>query len=161
MNATQPGAGESQVASGPIETEAQKRARVGGVLASYARSVQRMNERGDWPVDSGQVPIMKRAAEYIGQLERQRDAAHSAKEQAERRGNELEEDAEIGRAVRRACGELPDGYEIELALERGAGTVRLIDLDGHPTDDFSGDGFVDYINSAIDAALAIGRERGD
>lgn len=62
---------------------------------------------------------------------------------------------EIGKAVERACRELPDGFDLHLELENGAGTVRLyLPDDDASLDDFEGDTFADRINFAIDAALA-------
>ena len=60
----------------------------------------------------------------------------------------------IGQAVERACIELPDGYDLEIALERNAGTVRLylFDSDSY-LHDFGGDMFSEQINLAIDAAI--------
>ena|GEM_PF-3474712 len=61
---------------------------------------------------------------------------------------------EIGRAAERAAEILPDGYEIRIDIERGAGTVHLIHPDGseHYVDNH--DTFSDDINQAIDAAIA-------
>lgn len=62
---------------------------------------------------------------------------------------------DIGKAVERACEELPDGAEIIVSLERGAGTVTMIDWDGNEHDNFPhDDGFGGVMNSAIDAAIA-------
>ena len=37
---------------------------------------------------------------------------------------------DIGRAIERACAELPEGVEISISLEHHAGTVTLIDSNG-------------------------------
>jgi hypothetical protein len=55
--------------------------------------------------------------------------------------------------VQRACGELPEGWEIEITLEQGAGCVYLIDPTGERTDIDSADKFDWTIHEAIDAAL--------
>lgn len=61
----------------------------------------------------------------------------------------------IGRAVNRACTELPEGWHISVQLENGAGTVYMTDWDGNEYDHFqSDDGFGDVINQAIDGAIA-------
>jgi len=73
--------------------------------------------------------------------------------EAEQREQAAREDTRIGQAINRACAELPEGYVIQIDLEHGAGTVILCPPDTDATiDDFDGDGFVDYLNSAIDAA---------
>lgn len=63
---------------------------------------------------------------------------------------------EIGKAVERACRDLPEGYDIHIELERGAGTVRLYlaDTDADMSD-FENDTFAEKIHAAIDATLSI------
>jgi hypothetical protein len=62
----------------------------------------------------------------------------------------------IGQAVERACKELPEGAEIQIYLERGAGTVNMTDWDGNEFDHFDQDheDFACRINAAIDGAIA-------
>lgn len=60
----------------------------------------------------------------------------------------------IGRAVERACNELPPGFEVEVMLERDAGTVTLYCPEGYGTDECpDADTFDERINHAIDAAI--------
>ncbi|MBP0714864.1 hypothetical protein ABXK61_16285 [Burkholderia sola] len=60
--------------------------------------------------------------------------------------------------VQRACAELPDGYEIEILLERDAGTVDVCGPDGSRLDaDFDEDTFDWKIHAAIDAAIDAAR----
>ncbi|MBR8475791.1 hypothetical protein [Burkholderia cenocepacia] len=60
--------------------------------------------------------------------------------------------------VQRACTELPDGYEIEIMLERDAGTVDVCGPDGGRLDvDFDEDTFDWKIHAAIDAAIDAAR----
>lgn len=61
---------------------------------------------------------------------------------------------EIGKAVERACAELPEGFDLHIELERGAGTIRLY-LPGVDAciDEFDQDTFGAKIDSAIDTAL--------
>lgn len=67
----------------------------------------------------------------------------------------------IGKAIERACMDLPDGTEINVSLEKGAGTVTLIDQEGHEHENFSCDyGFAGVLNEAIDAALAAQAKQG-
>jgi len=56
--------------------------------------------------------------------------------------------------VQRACGELPEGVEIEILLENGSGTVYLVDNNwGERTILDNEDEFDWTIHKAIDAAL--------
>lgn len=61
---------------------------------------------------------------------------------------------EIGKAIDRACEVLPDGCDLHIELERGAGGVRLYlpNVDAC-LDDFCGDTFGAKIDNAIGAAL--------
>lgn len=68
---------------------------------------------------------------------------------------------EIGKAIERACKELPDGFEVEVMLERGAGTVTLYCPEGYGTDEgHDADTFDEQINHAIDAAMKAGAQGG-
>ena len=63
--------------------------------------------------------------------------------------------------VQRACVELPDGYEIEIMLERDAGTVDVCGPDGGRLDvDLDEDTFDWKIHAAIDAAIGAARAGG-
>lgn len=67
----------------------------------------------------------------------------------------------IGKAVERACIDLPVGVEVILSLEKDAGTVTLIDAEGDETENFpTEDGLGGVINAAIDAALAAQAKQG-
>lgn len=63
---------------------------------------------------------------------------------------------DIGKAIERACQELPEGAEIQIYLERGAGTVHMTDWDGNEFDHFDEDhdDFACAINAATDGAIA-------
>lgn len=66
----------------------------------------------------------------------------------------VREELSIGKAINRAARDLPEGWEIRIDLERGAGVVHLTDPEGNETMiDGSGELFSDQINAAIDAAL--------
>ena len=43
------------------DTEEAKRARLSNVVGHYAKTIRRMNEQGQWPVDSDLAPILERA----------------------------------------------------------------------------------------------------
>lgn len=61
----------------------------------------------------------------------------------------------IGKAIERACQELPEETEIIVSLEKDVGTVTLIDQDGYENENFYTDcGFAGALNEAIDAAIA-------
>lgn len=60
----------------------------------------------------------------------------------------------IGAAIERACRVLPEGYEVHIELERGAGTPVLYNPEGERQGEFCGDGFADKINNAISYAVA-------
>ncbi|MDN7671295.1 hypothetical protein QZM22_01855 [Burkholderia oklahomensis] len=63
--------------------------------------------------------------------------------------------------VQRACEELPEGYEIEIMLERDAGTVDVCGPDGGRLDvDFDGTTFDWRVHAAIDAAIDAARIQG-
>lgn len=64
-----------------------------------------------------------------------------------------QKDAAIGRAVNRASGELPFGYDLHIELEKGAGTVRLYRPDGEEVDEEFHD--CDYFSGAIDNAINV------
>jgi len=60
---------------------------------------------------------------------------------------------ELWRATLRACGELPEGYEVCIELENGCGMAVWYDAEGerHVID---GDGYLsDDVNEAVDAAI--------
>lgn len=60
----------------------------------------------------------------------------------------------IWEAIQRACGELPEGYEVRLHMENGYGGIEWSAPDG-TVELIDGEGFIDSdINEAVDAALA-------
>jgi hypothetical protein len=64
--------------------------------------------------------------------------------------------------VQRACAELPEGWNIEIGLERGAGWVDLRGPDGEKIDlENDVDCFDWSIHAAIDAAVATNQRGGD
>ena len=81
--------------------------------------------------------------------------------QAYARDAEQERWMEIGKAIERACIDLPDSTEIVISLERDAGTVTMFDPDGNEHDQFSHeDGFAGVVNAAIEAAVEAAKEQG-
>lgn len=69
--------------------------------------------------------------------------------------------AAIGKAIERACADLPEETGIIVSLEKDAGTVTLIDQDGNEHENFSTDyGFAGVLNEAIDTAIAAQAKKG-
>ncbi len=67
--------------------------------------------------------------------------------------------SEIGKSIERACGELPEDFEINIHLENGAGTASLLYPSGEECENFPhDDGFAGVVNAAIDAAIAAAKE---
>lgn len=64
--------------------------------------------------------------------------------------------ASIGRAILRACGELPEGWDLHIECEYGAATVRLYlpDTDSYLTDFGSDITLAQEIDNAINIAQA-------
>ena len=68
--------------------------------------------------------------------------------------------SEIGKSIERACGELPEDFEITIHLENGAGTVVLLYPNGEECENFPhDDGFAGVVNAATDAAIAAAKEK--
>lgn len=63
---------------------------------------------------------------------------------------------DIGKAIERACIDLPQGTELVVSLEKDAGTVTLFDSNGNEFDHFNEDceTFAERINTAIDGVIA-------
>lgn len=80
-------------------------------------------------------------------LASQRDALRAEVER-------LRKDAELEQAIQRAAGELPDGWEIRICVERDYGGVDLIDQHGNYVD-FATDRerLACEVADAIDAAM--------
>ncbi len=86
---------------------------------------------------------------------------HPKRQQLEKQVEELlawkfknERHARLGAAVDGAAGLLPEGYDLHIEIEQGAGTVRLYlpDTDACLSE-FAGDEFADYISSAVKTAI--------
>lgn len=92
----------------------------------------------------------------------QRIAELSTATQAQADAQDTDRWMGIGKAIERACMDLPDGTEISVTLEKDAGTVTLIDQDGNEHENFSTDyGFAGVLNEAIDAAIAAQAKKGE
>lgn len=84
-----------------------------------------------------------------------REAMRAEIEALVRENEALREKAAMHDAIQRACAELPQGVDLHIELENGAGTVRLYlpDTDADITDFGSDLTFVQQINAAIDTAM--------
>ncbi len=71
----------------------------------------------------------------------------------------LRKDADLGREIQRAAAELPEGWEIRVCVERGAGWVELTGQDGEGVAETWGgwETLAIEISGAIDAALEASR----
>ena len=82
-------------------------------------------------------------------------ATHPTQPAAQGLDAETQRHAAIGKAIERACADLPEETEIIVSLEKDAGTVTMLDQDGNEHENFSCDyGFAGVLNEAIDAAMA-------
>jgi len=97
--------------------------------------------------------LIREAINIVTTAPRAFQAALSAAEQrAEARGR----DAEVGAAIQRAAGELPENFEIEMGIERGSASVYMRNSDAETVcmDVDADNRLAAEINAAIDAALA-------
>ena len=91
-----------------------------------------------------------------------REVAFSAQPAAQGLDAETRRHAAIGKAIERACADLPEETEIIVSLEKDAGTVTLIDQDGNEHEKFSTDyGFAGVLDEAIDTAIAAQAKQGE
>lgn len=61
----------------------------------------------------------------------------------------------LGAAIERAAESLPDGWQLVIDVERGAGSVSLLGPDGYTDlDDFAGDDLADSIENAVAHAIS-------
>ena len=96
-------------------------------------------------------------ASYLGKTDCEAQPALRAQADAQ----DTDRWMEIGKAIERACADLPEETEIIVSLEKDAGTVTLIDQDGNEHENFSTDyGFAGVLNEAIDAAIAAQAKKG-
>ena len=125
----------------------------GGQAQELADTVQTVIDALQDKIDA-RGPISKGNLQYYVNLLREAfDAAPQA--QADARDAEQERWMGIGKAIERACVDLPAGAEINIHLEKDAGTVTLSDCDGDEQENFPTDeGLAGVVNAAIDAAIA-------
>lgn len=96
----------------------------------------------------------------VSEVELQRQ--HSAEEvlKLRRRIAELESVPPLYTAVEEAAGALPNGWEIRLCIELGAGSVELFDPDGVESDFATNNERLDFtVKDALDAALSVHKAR--
>jgi hypothetical protein len=101
--------------------------------------------------------LIDRLAQHINQLAPHQAERETGKLLYEARAmlKKIENDAATGAAIQRAAGELPEGWDLHIEIEAGAGIVRLYPPDSDAClDDFGGgDTFAEEINAAIDYAI--------
>ena len=74
----------------------------------------------------------------------------------------LKLDAEIGRELYRAAGELPEWFNVVVDMERGAATVKWYDSDGNDYEIDSADrSLAEQIKDAVDSAIEQDAARGE
>lgn len=67
----------------------------------------------------------------------------------------IEFNQRLGAAIERAAELLPDGWQVSIDVERGAGSVVLYGPDGPvDSDSYQGDDLADTIENAVASALA-------
>jgi hypothetical protein len=94
--------------------------------------------------------LEQQAADALETLQRERDEAVAKLNAEPKHWNPVYNTD----PVQRACGELPEGFEIEIGLERDAGWVGLCGPDGAMIEfDDDADHFDWKIHAAIDAAI--------
>lgn len=83
------------------------------------------------------------------------DKVNQLRAEAEALKKDAEHRAPLNEAIQRAAGELPNGWEIRLCVERDAGWVELYDPDGNDIEDFATDAErLDYtVIDALEHAL--------
>lgn len=97
----------------------------------------------------------ERAETTNGGLQRAGEILLARADKAETRFAECERDAQIGAAIQRAAGVLPEHYSLAVWVERGAGWVTLVDPNGKDRgfDVDSDNRLAAEIDAAIDAAM--------
>jgi hypothetical protein len=68
---------------------------------------------------------------------------------------------DLGRAIDSAADKLPDGYEIRVEVEKGAGTVALYDTDCDRVDEWRGETLAEQVENATDYAITRAEELGE
>jgi len=65
------------------------------------------------------------------------------------------ENMAIGVEINRACEELPEGWSIQIELEKDAGVITLYDPLGAPQNTDDGETFGESLDNAIELAVAL------
>ena len=67
----------------------------------------------------------------------------------------------LGRAIDNAADKLPDGYEIRVEVEKGAGTVALYDTECDRIEEWIGETLAEQVENATDYAVTRAEELGE
>ena len=128
-----------------------------GNTVPYLDLDPRLHTHGGRIEDGGYISDIATAKAFAA-WQAARRATAAPQPQADAR--DAERWSEIGKSIERACGELPEDFEITIHLENGAGTVVLLYPNGEECENFPhDDGFAGVVNAAIDAAIAAAKEK--
>lgn len=109
-------------------------------------------------IDKCIAALLHQLAERDAALEREQGVREDAQRQlraAERAREEATEDAATERALQRAAEKLPDGWEISVVVENGAGWVTLHDPEGELVEFEDSDRTIaQQVTEATDTAIA-------
>ncbi|MDI1331266.1 hypothetical protein [Pseudomonas sp.] len=113
-------------------------------------------EDNPWPdCECGHRPVQYVLGETFERMKAERDALQLRLNAADQRIDELESVPALYQQVQRAAGDLPDGWEILICIEKGSGSVDLVDPDGSVVEFATNDERLDYtVSDAIDHALS-------
>lgn len=102
--------------------------------------------------EATRAPLLKRVRELEAELAAVKTAPTPQEQDVQ--DAELRQQS-IGAAIERVCKELPEGAGIVILLERGSGSVEMVDWDGNEFDHFDEiEDFAERINAATDGAIA-------
>ncbi len=98
--------------------------------------------------DEISLEMLRGINEHISTVEKHRDELLVKLSKHQR-------DSRLGAAIEYAAQSLPPDYEIELSIERDAGTARLYlpETDAY-LDELDGDDLADHIHNAVNVAIA-------
>lgn len=109
-----------------------------------------------------QAHVLAAAREIAGYATHPHPSGDSGQVAGGQQDERADEQREMGLQLDRACLELPEGWELRIELESGAGSVSIIDPKGEATDiTMDHDGLSYMIADAIDTAIVEARAQQD